>query len=106
MTIFQWDDIEAEFHHGLLLGNGARVAVDSGFSYGSHFDEGTSLGHITAPVQDIFDRFITNDFLITTKAQVTIIAIVGARSCGRKMLKNLTIFRPREWPPTLNTCKN
>lgn len=60
--IHQWRDIEAGFNHGLLLGNGASVAVDAGFSYGSLFEEAARLGHLTPPVRDVFNRFDANDF--------------------------------------------
>lgn len=60
--IHQWRDIEAGFNHGLLLGNGASVAVDSGFSYGSLFEEASRLGFLTPPVLDVFKRFGANDF--------------------------------------------
>ena len=60
--IYQWRDIEEGFTHGLLLGNGASVAVDAGFSYGSLFDEAARLGHLTPQVLNVFDRLGVNDF--------------------------------------------
>ena len=60
--ILQWRDIEADFHHGLLLGNGASVAVDRDFGYGSLFEEASRLGYLPPPVLDVFNRFGVNDF--------------------------------------------
>lgn len=60
--IVQWLDIEDDFEHGLLLGNGASVAVHEGFSYTSLYSAATNRGYITPPVKKIFDSFETEDF--------------------------------------------
>ncbi|MBE9572670.1 MAG: DUF4917 family protein [Proteobacteria bacterium] len=60
--IVQWSDIQQGFEHGLLLGNGASVAVHKGFSYSSLFEAATELGFITPPVQQVFDSFGEDDF--------------------------------------------
>lgn len=62
IDIRSWLDIQDEFHHGLIVGNGGSVAVHSAFSYGSLFEAARAAGHITAQVSDVFDRFGTTDF--------------------------------------------
>ena len=60
--IFQWGEIEANFTDALLLGNGASIALHSGFRYESIFKAAESAGHLTAPVAEIFNKFHTHDF--------------------------------------------
>jgi len=61
--VHQWEDIKDQFKAGsLLLGNGASIAVSSSFSYGSLFEEASKLGHLTKPVQEVFDSFGITDF--------------------------------------------
>lgn len=57
-----WQEIEADFQDGVLLGNGASMAVHPGFGYGSLFSKARELGLIAGPVAEIFHRFETNDF--------------------------------------------
>lgn len=59
----QWEDIKDDFNAGsLILGNGASMAVSDKFGYGSLFDEASRLGHLTEPVQKVFDSFGVTDF--------------------------------------------
>lgn len=59
----QWEDIQDQFKAGsLLLGNGASMAVSTSFGYASLFDEAAKRGHLTAPVQGVFDSFDVTDF--------------------------------------------
>lgn len=60
--IVQWTTIKDRFEDGLLLGNGASMAVHTGFGYGSLYEEACRLEHVSEPVQKIFDSFETTDF--------------------------------------------
>lgn len=60
--IHNWKDIEKEYGGAILLGNGASIAVDSDFSYGSLKQHATDNGLLTEDVQNIFDFFHTEDF--------------------------------------------
>lgn len=60
--IFSWKDLSDRFQDGLLLGNGSSMAVHTGFGYVDLFDEANRLGHITPPVQHVFNSFKTTDF--------------------------------------------
>lgn len=57
IAIQQWNEISDQFTDGLLLGNGASIAVDDRFNYPSLFTAATSAGLLTQQVQDIFARF-------------------------------------------------
>lgn len=61
-NILKWEEIKRDFKDGLLLGNGASVAVNKSFNYRSLYEEAIRLGHITEPVQDVFESFGINDF--------------------------------------------
>jgi hypothetical protein len=61
--VYQWEDIKDQFKAGsLLLGNGASMAVSDKFGYGSLFEEAAKLGHLTKPVQRVFESFDVEDF--------------------------------------------
>ena len=59
----QWEDIKGDFEAGsLILGNGASMAVSDNFGYDSLFDEAAKLGHLSKPVQKVFESFDVEDF--------------------------------------------
>ncbi|MBQ0934203.1 DUF4917 family protein [Ideonella paludis] len=61
--IQKWADIKAPFLGGaLLLGNGASMAVHSGFGYASLRLAAEQHGHLTSEVAEIFKSFETSDF--------------------------------------------
>lgn len=62
MTIHQWSDIKTDFTDGLLLGNGASMAIHQDFGYGSLFEAARQNGHLTEHVAAVFDAFGVNDF--------------------------------------------
>jgi len=58
----QWKDISGKFQNGLILGNGASIAIDESFSYKSLLDIANSKELITPRLQKIFDYLKTEDF--------------------------------------------
>jgi hypothetical protein len=62
MTIFQWNEIKDRFNHGLLLGNGASMAVHPGFGYRSLYKAALDYGHLTPDVAGVFMAFGVHDF--------------------------------------------
>jgi len=60
--IVEWAEIADQYGDTLLLGNGASMALHSGFGYGSLFDSALENGHITPPVATIFEQFGVTDF--------------------------------------------
>ena len=61
--IFQWSDIKDEFNGGaILLGNGASIAIDDSFAYGSLKEHATDNGLLTDDIQSLFDFFHTDNF--------------------------------------------
>lgn len=62
MEIKKWNDIKEDFNDGLLLGNGASVAIDRSFSYKSLKKHAIDEGYFTENVQALFDAFHTEDF--------------------------------------------
>lgn len=61
--IFQWAEIKSRFTGGaLLLGNGASMAIHSGFGYASLKCEAQAHGYITPELADTFKSFKTDDF--------------------------------------------
>lgn len=62
MPIYQWNEIRSEFNDGLLLGNGASIAVHHGFSYRSLFEAAQENGHLPEDVAQVFRAFGVEDF--------------------------------------------
>lgn len=60
--ILPWDVLSNDFQDGLLLGNGASMAVHGGFGYANLFEEAVRLGNVNQQVQKVFDSFNTTDF--------------------------------------------
>ncbi|MGO4309129.1 DUF4917 family protein [Pseudomonas sp. KB_15] len=61
--IHRWEDIAGDFERGTaLIGNGASIAVDSGFDYRSLLGEARRLNLFTAEVEELFRSFETVDF--------------------------------------------
>lgn len=61
--IRRWDDIAEKFERGtILIGNGASMAVDRGFGYGSLLEQARALELFTAEVEELFRSFDTVDF--------------------------------------------
>lgn len=62
MPIHQWDEIKDNFKDGLLLGNGASMAIHPRFGYQSLFDAAQENGHLTEAVARVFQDFGVQDF--------------------------------------------
>lgn len=62
VEIRQWHDIADRFTDGLLLGNGASIAVNPRFNYQSLFESARVENLLSERVQDIFRRFESTDF--------------------------------------------
>lgn len=60
--IVKWETISDRYTDGLLLGNGASMAVHAAFGYKSLFDEACTLGHVSEQVKKVFRSFNTTDF--------------------------------------------
>lgn len=57
LDVVQWADIAEHYTDGLLLGNGASIAVDGRFSYSSLYQAASDAGFLSPQVQDVFARF-------------------------------------------------
>ncbi|RLG15217.1 DUF4917 domain-containing protein [Candidatus Pacearchaeota archaeon] len=66
--VVEWKDIAREFNDGLLLGNGASIAVDSSFNYSSLFKQARGLGFLNTDIDKIFEYFDTSDFELVLRA--------------------------------------
>jgi len=60
--IMDWKDIGDQFDGAILVGNGASIAVDQSFHYGSLKQHAIDNGLLTKDVESIFDFFHTDDF--------------------------------------------
>lgn len=60
--IVQWKEISDKFTDGLILGNGASIAIHSGFRYESLYGVAKELGHLSDTVVQVFEKFETTDF--------------------------------------------
>lgn len=60
--IHQWEEIKANFTEGLLLGNGASMAIHRGFGYAGLFEAAQDHNFITPEVAGVFNAFGVNDF--------------------------------------------
>ena len=62
-AIPNWNDIAGEFRGaGLILGNGASIAVSDNFNYPSIFDKAREEGYINDSLERIFNDLHTKDF--------------------------------------------
>jgi hypothetical protein len=61
-TIFNWNQISEHFSSSIVLGNGASIAVDHRFAYGSLIQHAVDTGLLVHDVQQLFTFFGTNDF--------------------------------------------
>lgn len=61
--IFKWREIKDEFRDGLILGNGASIAIDERFDYSSLYEEAS----IKDDVRDVFCYAKTYDFELVLK---------------------------------------
>lgn len=62
MKIHQWDEIKQHFTDGLLLGNGASMAIHTAFGYKSLYEAAQENGHLTPDVARVFEAFKVHDF--------------------------------------------
>jgi hypothetical protein len=62
MNFYRWNEIQRQFNGGIILGNGASIALDEGFSYASLFDNAKQNGGITTNVAKVFTHLKTKDF--------------------------------------------
>ncbi len=60
--IHKWFDISDQFNEGLLLGNGASIAIHEGFRYDSLYEAAQKNGHLSGDAIDIFKAFEATDF--------------------------------------------
>lgn len=62
MGLFRWKELEDKFCEGIVLGNGASIAIDPRFSYSSLFENAKEKGLITTNVAKIVNHLRTKDF--------------------------------------------
>ena len=61
--IRRWEDIAGVFERGtVIIGNGASIAVDKGFEYGTLLEKARQLALFTPEVEGLFRSFNTKDF--------------------------------------------
>ena len=60
--IYSWKEIQKEFTEGIILGNGASLAIHPGFSYASLFDKAKESQLITKNIDKVFTHLKTKDF--------------------------------------------
>ena len=70
VKIHDWTDIDADYRHCLLLGNGSSIAVDPSFNYRSLLQEATSRGLLDGHAREIFERLGTQNFEVVLSALV------------------------------------
>jgi hypothetical protein len=66
--IVKWAEIRDQFRDGLLLGNGASIAIHDGFKYESLYQAAQSNGHFSQEVIQIFNAFSTTDFELVLRS--------------------------------------
>jgi len=60
--IQQWTSIQNDFSQGLVLGNGASIAVSDSFKYGSLYGAAKQAEFLTQETQAVFSSFKSEDF--------------------------------------------
>lgn len=67
LKLHKWEKIKPDFHHNLLLGNGASVAVTRSFDYKSLYLKALNDEIIGSNLQQLFTRFKTRNFEVVLK---------------------------------------
>jgi len=62
VKVVDWVDISEDFREGLILGNGASIALHQGFAYRSLLEEARKSQFISENVENVFDHLSTTDF--------------------------------------------
>lgn len=62
MKLYRWKDIKKSFTEGIILGNGASIAVDKRFSYASMLEYAERNRLITKNLAKVFKYLETTDF--------------------------------------------
>lgn len=62
LRIHQWAEIKNDYNGGLLLGNGASMAIHPGFGYRSLYEAAQVNGHLPEEVSQVFSAFGVHDF--------------------------------------------
>lgn len=62
LVIKKWEDICTKYTDGLLLGNGASIALHGDFAYKSLKKHASDKSHLNKDVEEIFSKFHTDDF--------------------------------------------
>ena len=62
MELLDWNDITDDFVDGLIIGNGASIALDERFSYSSILEYALQNDLLSADVQSIYKHLHTSDF--------------------------------------------
>lgn len=62
MKLRKWDDIQRNFTHNILLGNGASVAIDKRFSYKLLYKEVTEYSDLNKELLSLFEHYHTTSF--------------------------------------------
>jgi len=60
--IYEWQEIKGYFTEGIILGNGASIAIDPRFSYSSIFENAKASGLITSEIEKVFNHLNSEDF--------------------------------------------
>jgi hypothetical protein len=60
--VVDWSEISENFREGLILGNGASIALHQGFAYRSLLEEARGRRFISENVENVFDHLRTKDF--------------------------------------------
>ena len=61
-NVVDWLDISEDFREGLILGNGASIALHQGFAYRSLLEEARKRQFISESVENVFNHLGTTDF--------------------------------------------
>lgn len=61
-TIHKWASIKEQFTQGVLIGNGASIAVSGRFNYGSLYQAAKDAEFLTDDTQEVFSSFKSQDF--------------------------------------------
>ncbi len=61
-SILKWTSIKDEFSQGLVIGNGASIAVSGSFDYASLYEAAKAEGFLAEDAQAVFSSFNSADF--------------------------------------------
>lgn len=92
MPIHAWEDIQDQFTHALLIGNGASISIDNNFRYKSIYEAAIKNGSLRKKEHKIFTSLKTSDFEHVLHALTTSIEMINCTTSHTRTIKKMRMI--------------